>query len=148
MSVDARVSKDLVETLRDGQAGFAKAAERLTESESPDLAATFQRFSDQRAQFAAELEQMGHEYGDDVEESGSVAGAVHRGWLSVKDALTGSSPDAVLNAAETGENHAVGEYEKALEADISTGLRQVVERQYRDVVAARDEVSALASSSS
>ena len=39
MSVDARVSKDLVETLRDDQAGFAKAAERLTESESPEESA-------------------------------------------------------------------------------------------------------------
>ncbi len=145
MSVDARVSKDLVETLRDGQEGFAKAAEKLVDSDTPEIAATFQRFSQQRSQFASELEEMGKAYGDDVEESSSVTGAVHRGWISVKDALTGSSPDAVLKAAQTGEDHAVSEYQKALDADLSDGLRTVVDRQYQDVVAARDEVATLAS---
>ena len=69
MSVDARVSKDLVETLRDGQEGFAKAAEKLVDSDTPEIAASFQRFSQQRGQFASELEEMGKAYGDDVEES-------------------------------------------------------------------------------
>jgi uncharacterized protein (TIGR02284 family) len=52
----------------------------------------------------------------------------------------------VLNAAETGEDHAVGEYEKALDAEISTGLRDVLDRQYREVKAARDDVRSLAAS--
>ena len=68
---------------------------------------------------------------------------MHRGWISLKDALTGSSPDAVLKAAQTGEDHAVSEYQKALDADLSDGLRTVVDRQYQDVVAARDEVATL-----
>jgi uncharacterized protein (TIGR02284 family) len=146
MSADARVSKDLVQTLHDGENGFAKAAERLADSDAPELVSTFQRYSQQRAQFATELEQLGQSYGDDVETSSSVAGTLHRGWISVKDTLTGSSPAAVLNAAETGEDHAVGEYEKALDAEISTGLRDVLDRQYREVKAARDDVRSLAAS--
>ncbi len=90
MSVDARVSKDLLETLRDGQEGFAKAAEKLADSDTPEIAATFQRFSEQRSTFADELEEKGRQYGDDVEESGSAGAALHRGWISIKDALTGS----------------------------------------------------------
>jgi len=148
MSVDARVSKDLVQTLHDGKDGFAHAAERLSDSDAPELASTFQRYSQQRAQFATELEALGQSYGDDVEESSSAASALHRGWISVKDALTGSSPASVLKAAETGEDHAVTEYEKALDADISTGLRDVVDRQYQDIVAARDQVRSLAASPS
>ena len=148
MSVDSRVSKDLVQTLEDGKDGFAQAAEKLADSDAPELASAFQRYSQQRAQFASELEQLGQSYGDDVEESSSAAGALHRGWISIKDALTGSSPVAVLKAAETGEDHAVTEYEKALDADISTGLRDVVDRQYREVKAARDEVRSLAASHS
>ena len=143
MSVDARVSKDLVQTLRDGQEGFARSAEKLADSAAPELAATFERYSAQRAAFAEELERLGAAYGDDVEKSGSVVGTLHRGWISLADALTGSSPDAVLDAAATGEDHAVDEYQKALDADISTGLRDVVGRQYREVVAARDEVRSL-----
>lgn len=62
----------------------------------------------------------------------------------MKDALTGSSPDAVLKAALKGEDHAVSEYDKALEDDISPTLRTVVERQRGEIVVARDKVSALA----
>jgi len=43
----------------------------------------------------------------------------------------------------TGENHAVSEYEKALERDLSPGFREVVSQQHAAVLAARDEVKAL-----
>jgi uncharacterized protein (TIGR02284 family) len=144
MSTDARVTKDLMETLKDGEAGFTKAAEKLETSDDPQLATTFRHGAEQRARFYQELDVLAQQYGDDVDESGSVGGTVHRGWLAVKDALTGSSPDAVLKAATTGEDHAVGEYESALEKDISPELRTVVERQLGEVRATRDTVTALA----
>lgn len=143
MSTDARVAKDLVETLKDGRDGFTSAAERLRSSEQPELAATMQRFAEQRAQFAGEIVSMGHDYGDDVDESGSTAGALHRGWLKVKDAVTGDDADSVLGAAVSGEDHAVSEYEKALGKDITDGFRTVLQRQHASVVAARDEVKQL-----
>ena len=143
MSTDARVAKDLVETLKDGRDGFTAAAERLRGSNQPELAATMQRLAEQRAQFAGEIVAMGHDYGDDVDESGSAAGALHRGWLKVKDAVTGDDAGSVLGAAVTGEDHAVSEYEKALGEDLSDGFRSVLQRQHASVVAARDEVSQL-----
>jgi len=144
MSADANTTKDLIETLQDGEEGFAKVADRLGDSESPQLVSSMRRLSQQRAQFRNELEVLAKDYGDDVDESGSAAGAIHRGWITLKDALTGSSPKAVLNAAATGEEHAVSEYDKALDADISAGLRSVVVRQRAEIVAARDEVKSLA----
>ena len=143
MSTDARIAKDLVETLKDGRDGFTAAAERLRGSDQPELAATMQRLAEQRAQFAGEIVAMGHDYGDDVDESGSAAGALHRGWLKVKDAVTGDDAGSVLGAAVTGEDHAVSEYEKALGEDLSDGFRSVLQRQHASVVAARDEVSQL-----
>ncbi len=143
MSTDERVAKDLVETLKDGRDGFASAAERLRGSDTPELAATMQRLSEQRAQFATEIVDMGHDYGDDVDEGGSAGGTLHRGWLKVKDAVTGDDPGSVLGAAATGEDHAVQEYEKALGADLSEGFRTVVLRQHSSVIAARDEVKQL-----
>jgi len=68
---------------------------------------------------------------------------VHRGWIALKDALTGDDAGAVLKAASTGEDHAVSEYEDALKMDLSAGFRAVVVRQHAAVVAARDEVKAL-----
>lgn len=143
MSDDKDVAKELVETLKDGERGFARAAEKLRDSDRPAWAATLQRLSEQRADFRREIVEIGHEYAEDVDESGSVAAALHRGWISLKDAMTGDDAGAVLGAAVTGEDHAVSEYEKALTRDLSAGFREVVSRQHAAVVAARDEVKAL-----
>ncbi len=142
MSTDEVVVADLVETLEDGREGFAKGADKLA-TDAPEIAATFHRFSEQRASFSAELRSMANSYGDDVDQSGSIAAKLHRGWMSLKDALAGSGPDGVLDAAEQGEDHAVKEYQQALDSDLSAELRAVVERQFTDVKAAHDEVRAL-----
>ena len=143
MSDDNDVAKELVETLKDGERGFASAAEKLRDSDHPEWAAILERFSEQRAGFRREIVELGHEYDEDVDEGGSAAAALHRGWISLKDALTGDDAGAVLGAAVTGEDHAVSEYENALERDLSSGFREVVTRQHAAVVAARDEVKAL-----
>ncbi len=143
MSTDARVTRDLIETLEDGKEGFAAAAEKLAESDRSDVAPQFQRVSQQRAAFAAELDALAAEYGDDIDESGSVAGTLHRAWMAVKDTFSGSDPDAVLDAAEQGEDHAVAEFEKALGADISPTLRAVVARQLTEIRTTHDKVRAL-----
>jgi len=143
MSDDEKAAKELVETLRDGEKGFRAAADKLRDGEHPEWATLMQRLSEQRADFAREIIALGHAYGDDVDESGTAAAALHRGWISLKDALTGDDASGVLGAASTGEDHAVSEYEKALEQDLSAGFREVVSRQHQAVVAARDEVKAL-----
>ena len=142
MSDDNSAAKELVETLRDGERGFASAAEKLRDSH-PEWAAALQKLSEQRAGFRQEIVDLGHAYEEDVDESGTVAAALHRGWISLKDALTGDAAGPVLGAAVTGEDHAVSEYQSALEKDLSDGFRQVVARQHEAVVAARDEVKAL-----
>ncbi len=144
MSTDEAVTKDLIETLEDGKEGFAKGAEKLTKDGEAQLASTFTQLSSQRAQFSTELRTMAKAYGDSIHESGSAVASLHRGWLSLKDALSGSSPKGVLKAAEQGEKHAVKEYEKALGEDISPELRTVVQRQLNDVRAAQQQVTALA----
>ncbi len=143
MSTDAAVTKDLIQTLEDGKEGFAKGAEKLADSDRPELATAFRQNSQQRERFATDLQEMAKGYGDQIDDSGTVAGTLHRGWMSLKDALTGSGPDGVLDAAEQGEDHALKEYDKALKADISPELRTVVERQRADVQAAHDQVKAL-----
>jgi uncharacterized protein (TIGR02284 family) len=145
MSTDKAVTKDLMQVLADGREGFSKGAEKLDGS-NPDIASTFQRLSSQRAAFYSELEEIANDYGDDVEESGSALGTLHRGWMSLKDALSGSSAKGVVEAAEQGEDHAVEAYKKALSADISAELRSAVERQQRDVQAAHDAIRSLKAS--
>ncbi len=142
MSSDKTVTKDLMKTLEDGKEGFEKAA-TLLESEAPQASMDFQRFAQQRATFYSELQELASDYGDELSESGTLAAALHRGWMGLKDAVTGSSLKSVLDAAEQGEEHAVEEYEKALEQDLSEGLRSVVDRQLTDIRTTHEKVRAL-----
>ncbi len=141
MSTDAKVTKQVMQTLADGREGFEKGATKLDESNAPELAGQFRMYGNQRDEFYRELEVMARNYGDNIEDSGSAVGALHRGWMTVKDALAGSDPDGVLDAAEQGEDHAMKVYQEALEdPDVSTPLRTVLQRQASKVRAAHDSV--------
>lgn len=143
MSEDAAITKELIETLEDGKNGFATAADKLEGDGNPSAASTFRQLSEQRERFSDELRELAKDYGDEISQSGTVAAALHRGWMTLKDALTGDDEHAVLDVAEQGEDHAVKEFDKALEADISPTLRAVVERQRAEVKAAHDAVRSM-----
>lgn len=138
---DTNVIEDLVETLEDGKKGFGEAAEKLREGGHADLAEQMREFSDQRGRFSNELRTAARSAGAELDEEGSAAGALHRGWMDLKAALTGDDPHAILAAAEAGEDHAVGEYEDALEEDgLSGELRDLIARQAVEVRRAHDVV--------
>ena len=143
MSKDAAVTRDLIQTLEDGKDGFAKGADKLQGDEAMQIATTFRELSARRGELSGELQVLAKNHGEAADESGTVAAALHRGWMSLKDVVAGSDPKGVLDVAEQGEDHAIKEYEKALEADISPELRTVVERQLVDVQRAHDQVKAL-----
>ncbi len=68
MSDDNQVAKELVETLKDGERGFASAAEKLRDGDHPEWATTLHRLSEQRAGFHREIVALGHDYGEDVDD--------------------------------------------------------------------------------
>ena len=142
MSVDQAVTRDLIEVLTDGSEGFRKASEKL-QDEQPDLAAQFMQFSNDRTVLAEELQEVAAAQGDSLDQRGTVTGAVHRGWMAMKDALSGKDPDGVLDAAVQGEDHAVSVFEKALAGELSPGLRAIVARQVDQVRSVRDEVATM-----
>ena len=143
MSTDEKVTKDLLETLEDGNDGYTKGAEKLDGLSQPSLVATFREFADQRRRFADELQSMAKSYGDDPDRSGSIVAAAHRGWMTLKDALTKDDAKVVLEVAQQGDEHAVKEYEKALDDDISADLRAVVSRQLSEIRVAHASLKTL-----
>lgn len=129
---------DLIETLRDGQNGFKEAAEN---AKNPDLKTFFNQVSLERAQMVGELQQEIHALGQDPENSGSAAGALHRAWIDIKGTLTGRDDKAILNECERGEDSAVRAFEGALkDQDLPTNLRTLVDRQFRQVKQVHDRV--------
>lgn len=143
MSTDERVASQLAKTLANGREGYEKAAEKVGASGHAEVVTRFREFAAQRAEMGAELEQIAAAYGDDVESRATVPGALHRGWMALKDALTGDDLAAVVSTAEQGEDHALEEYRDAIGADISPEFRTVLQRQMNMVQSAHDYVRAL-----
>lgn len=131
---------NLIETCKDGQEGFKQAAEGVERS---DLKSLFFEFSQQRAHFAGELQEIVQKLGEEPTTSGSTAGALHRGWINIKSAVTGKDELAVLNECERGEDSAKNTYKDALEDPLPNYIADVVRNQYESVKMAHDRVKAL-----
>jgi uncharacterized protein (TIGR02284 family) len=130
----------LIETCKDGANGFRTAADGV---EDASLKRLFSSYAEQRSQFAAELERLVTSLGADPADTGHVAGAMHRGWINLKAAITGKDDGAVISEAERGEDFAKERYQAALEKILPTDVRAAVERQYMQVKEAHDHVRAL-----
>jgi uncharacterized protein (TIGR02284 family) len=136
----ADVLNDLIESARDGEYGFRSCAEH---AQAPELKTLFQRHSSECAAAAAELEQEVRRLGGEPASGGTVAGALHRGWVSVKTALSTRDDKSVLEECERGEDAAVARYRKALKAALPQQIRTLVERQAQGAQRNHDEVRAL-----
>jgi uncharacterized protein (TIGR02284 family) len=142
MKLEATIN-DIIQTLEDGHKGFASAAEKAEKDGRQDLAIEFRQYSEQRAMFSNELRTHAVERGLDVDSGPSVAGTMHRGWMSLKDALSGDDVSGVLDAAEQGEDHAVAEYERAMDEDLDGELRTLLGQQFTEIQATHNRVRKL-----
>jgi uncharacterized protein (TIGR02284 family) len=131
---------NLIETCRDGQNGFQEAAEGVKDS---SLKSLFYEYSRQRAQFVGELQSLVRDLGAEPQTSGSVAAAVHRGWINIKSAVTGQDDAAILNECERGEDVAKNVYQEALAMNLPSNVASVIQSQAQAVQEAHDRVKAL-----
>jgi uncharacterized protein (TIGR02284 family) len=82
--------------------------------------------------------------GGEPERSGSVAGAVHRGWVSLKASMSTEDDLSILEEVERGEDVAKASYKKALDSeDLSPEVRAIVQKQYDGVLRNHDQMRAL-----
>ncbi len=131
------VLNDLLESCRDGEYGFRTSADHAT---SVDLKSTLVRHAEECRTAGQELQTLIRQLGGDPDEGGSVSGALHRGWVSVRGTLSGYSDEAMLDECERGEDAAVARYRKALKANLPGAIRSVVERQAQGAQRNHDQV--------
>lgn len=136
----ASVLNNLIETCKDGQEGFQHAADNVLHADMKEL---FQRLSVQRGQFSIQLQTFVRSLGEDAERSSSLAGALHRGWIDLKGAITRKDEKAILAECERGEDSAVAQYRTALDEELPADIRAIVLTQSAAVKSAHDEVKAL-----
>lgn len=130
----------LLETCRDGEYGFSTSAEH---TKNPDLKTLLTRHAQECRSAGQELQALIRQLGGEADEGGSMSGALHRGWVSVRGVLSGHSDEAMLDECERGEDVAVASYRKALRADLPAAIRSVVEKQAQGAQKNHDEIKAL-----
>jgi uncharacterized protein (TIGR02284 family) len=128
---------ELIETSRDGEKGFALAAQ---DSKDPTLTTLFREGEQSCRTAVAELQDQVRILGGNPEDHGSMKAAVHRGWVSLKSAVTSRDSKAILEECERGEDYAKAKYAYAVKQDLPEGVRAVLERQYQGAIANHDRV--------
>ena len=132
--------QDLVECCKDGEYGFRACAEQ---AQRQDLKSTFLQRADDCRSAAQELNDQIRSLGGKTEDGGSAMGALHRGWVSVKAALSTYDDKAVLEEAERGEDNAKARYTKALKKPLPANIKLIVERQMQGVQRNHDQIKML-----
>lgn len=130
-----------VKTLRDGVDGYRTAA---VEVNNPALAALLNELSESRNAAYDTVVTATADAGTDIpEDPGTVAAALHRGWMQIKGALAGD--DAIISAALTGESEAAADLNRALESDPTPDIEEALRRALLDVERARERLESLSS---
>lgn len=130
--------KDLQQTLADGVEGFTKAAESVKD---PELKILFEGFAAERQEMSDELTAFaGADPGD---EKSTITGALHRGWINLKGALTAGDDHAILAECERGEDHALEVFRKAVEEPISAEAQSTIDSISTRILAVHNKVKEL-----
>jgi uncharacterized protein (TIGR02284 family) len=135
----ARIYNDLVVINKAAIKGYLEAADAIG---NPDLKAELLRYSEQRVQFAEELEAQAIEFGvEPPSEESTVEGAVtdmvaafHRNWISLKSAVVDREDKAILSECENGDAAALMSYDLALQSeDLVPEALELLRRQQGEI---------------
>ncbi|OUJ71814.1 PA2169 family four-helix-bundle protein [Hymenobacter crusticola] len=136
---------ELIETLKDGQKGYAEA---MTDVEDADLKDIFKKYAAQRASYITELEDQMFKLDLKPDEESSITGTVHRAFINLKGLVTGKDRHSILAECERGEDYAKKAYETAQKIqDLPADLKAVIEKQAAGITQGHDEIKALRDSS-
>ena len=116
---------------------FALAAK---DSKEPALTILFSEGEQSCRAAVAELQDQVRMLGGNPEQDGSMKGAVHRGWISIKAAASSRDSKGILEECERGEDYAKAKYAEAMKQDLPEPVRTLVARQYQGVIANHDRV--------
>lgn len=130
------VLNGLIRACRDAENGYLTAAQRV---DSASLKRIFENLAAERAQFADTL--AGHvlRFEGVPEDSGTILGRLHRGWLDLR-ALVNPDEAGILSECERGERHTLALYEKALENPLPEWLRSVLRKQFESIRTTYDDM--------
>jgi uncharacterized protein (TIGR02284 family) len=130
----------LVHVNTDAETGFVAAAENVKNSELETL---FGGYAKQHAKFILELQEEIKRLDGNCSDSGTLGGAIHRGWMDLKSALSGHSAASLLAACEDGEQSAEAAYSDAVKAESRGQTHTLVEKHWQQIKGFRTRLARL-----
>ena len=131
----------LIGTLIDSIQGYQKAA---ADTSNARFAEMFNARAQERQQVLTKLQAAVARLGGNPEDDGTTAGALHRGWINLKEAVLGNDDEAIVNSVESGEDYLKGKFKAALDnVDLPAEARAAVLEAWTSVKDGHDEMSAL-----
>jgi uncharacterized protein (TIGR02284 family) len=121
---------ELTETCKDGEFGYRTAAENARNTQ---LETVFSDYAKQRARFARALKAEVERLGGKSPDSGTASGTLFRGWINLKSTLSSGSAGAILAACESGEEVAMGAFERVMNMDSTGRTKALIEKQGRQI---------------
>ncbi len=137
---DITVLNTLIATTLDSVRGYEEAGEDGDGSH----AELFRTMAEDRRQVVSALQTQVRALGGNPEDDGSTMGAVHRGFMKLKELVVARDEEAIIEEVERGEDYLKAKFKTALESDaLDTATRGVIESAYASVRAGHDRVSAI-----
>jgi uncharacterized protein (TIGR02284 family) len=134
---------DLIETCKDAEQGFRSAAENVRKDGDSELRTLLNALAQQRARFAAELQNEVLHRGGDPAKSSHVSAGFQRGWMNLNLALSGISEASIIAECESSELAAMKNYETVLKTNLPSDLFAIVEEQHAEIKQAHKRLRAL-----
>jgi uncharacterized protein (TIGR02284 family) len=133
----------LVRICNASERGFNLAAENV---KNRGLLVIFRGYAQERGQYGEQLGELVREHGGRPAEGSGALAALHRGWITIKAAMTIGqlqTEKVVLDEVSRGERAAREAYRSALGQSLPEPIRNVIEEQYAGVEAIGDRVEKL-----
>jgi uncharacterized protein (TIGR02284 family) len=135
---DLDILNNLIEATLDSAHGYEDASK---DTKNPYFKTLFGKRAIERKQVTAELQtEVRRLLGGKPAAAGTTAGKVHRAFMNLKAAVTGSDK-GIVNSVESGEDHIKKEYDEALaDQALSMPALDLVRRMYVSIKAGHDEM--------
>lgn len=131
----------LLRLCRNAEKGYKTASQQV---EDQLMKSTLANYSQQRNEFAYELEQRIRIQGGDPLETSDLTAGAHRIWINIKGLFSGEDTTAIIQECLRGERESIKYYEKIMnETTFPNDVRMLLAYQVKEIRAARDKLEGL-----
>jgi uncharacterized protein (TIGR02284 family) len=131
--------KDLIETSRDGERGFALA---VRDNREPGIDAVLKEGEESCRAAAIELQDQMSLLGG-VHERGTARAPVYRGWINFNTVPIFRGTKLILEECERGGDYAQARYKAVSNLELPESVRRLIDRQHQDLVALQGRLRVL-----